>query len=365
MNVVHRYRRRALKTRAAVHVQHGQPLAVEEIELPDPAEGQVQVKLYASGICHSQLHQLHNPQHATPALLGHEATGVVTAAGAGVTHVREGDRVMVTWVPRDSSEDRPRPAPTPYRFRGSDYTSGVYTWAEDLLVSEELVVPLDPGVSVDDTAIIGCAVVTGVGAVLGTAKVQPGETVAVFGAGGVGLNVIAGARIAEASRIIAVDLSDEKLQFAREFGATDLVNASQVNPVEAVQDLTGGGVDYAFDAIGLEVTTQQILLATRPGILGVKRGGTAVLVGVPQGPANIDARALLIGERILRGSLGGSSHPQTDFPQYVEWYKQGLLPLGSLVTKRYGSLDDINEGVRALEQGAISGRSIMVYARPD
>ena len=354
-----------MKTRAAVHVKHGEPLSVEEIELPDPGDGQVQVRLYASGICHSQLHQLHNPDHATPALLGHEATGVITAAGPGVTHVREGDRVMVTWVPRDSNEGRPRPAPTPYRFRGQEYASGVYTWAEDLLVSEELVIPLDASVPVDDTAIIGCAVVTGVGAVLGTAKVQPGETVAVFGAGGVGLNAIAGARIAQAGRVIAVDLSDEKLEFAREFGATDVVNASQGDPVEAIRDLTGGGVDYAFDAIGLEVTTQQIVQAVRPGILGVKRGGTAVLVGVPQGPATIDARALLIGERILRGSLGGSSHPQTDFPQYVEWYKQGLLPLDKLVTKRYGSLDDINEGIRSLEQGAIAGRSVMVYARPD
>lgn len=354
-----------MKTRAAVHVQHGQPLAVEEVELPGPGPGEVLVKLYASGICHSQLHQLHNPQQATPALLGHEATGVVTAAGSGVTHVREGDRVMVTWVPRDSSEERPRPSPTTYRFRGQDHTSGVYTWAEDVLVSEELVLPLASDVGVDDTAIIGCAVVTGVGAVLGTAQVKPGQTVAVFGVGGVGLNVVAGARIAQAGRVIAVDLDDRKLEFAREFGATDFVNASQGDPVEAIRDLTGGGVDYAFDAIGLEVTTQQILLATKPGILGVKRGGTAVLVGVPQGSVSIDARALLLGERILRGSLGGSSHPQTDFPQYVEWYRQGLLPLDQLVTKRYESLDDINEGVRALEQGEITGRSVMVYARPD
>ncbi|MPZ99955.1 MAG: zinc-binding dehydrogenase [Dehalococcoidia bacterium] len=353
-----------LTTRAAVYVKHGNPLDVDEIELPDPGDEEVLVKLFASGICHSQLHQLHRPDHPTPALLGHEATGVVTAAGKSVTHVREGDRVIVTWIPRDATPETPRPARARYRFRGQDYDTLSYTWAEDVLVSEQLVVPLDPEVPVDVTAIIGCAVVTGVGAVIGTAKVQQGETVAVFGVGGVGLNVVAGAKIAGAGRIIAVDLDDEKLKFAEDLGATDLVNASKVNAVEAVQDLTNGGVDYAFDAIGREITMQQILEATRPGTLGVQHGGSAVLVGIPQGDVTLNAR-LFTPERTFRGSLGGSSHPMTDFAQYVAWFKQGALPLDKMVTRQYDSLDDINEGVRALEAGEILGRSIMVYARPD
>lgn len=353
-----------MKTRAAVHVQHGQPLSVDEIELADPGPDEVLVQLYASGICHSQLHQLHNPASPTPTLLGHEATGVVTAKGRNVTHVKEGDRVMVTWVPRDTSPEGPMVQRSKYTYQGQTHDTGVYTWAEDVLVHEQLVLPLDPDVATDITAIIGCAVVTGVGAVLGSAKVQAGQTVAVFGVGGVGLNVVAGAKIAGAGRIIAVDLDDAKLEFARELGATDVVNAGSTDAVEAIRAMTNGGVDFAFDAIGLEVTTQQIIEAVRPGQLGSHRGGTAVLVGVPQKPAAINAMAMLIGERTFIGSLGGSSHPKIDFPQYVEWYKQGALPLDKMVTKIYGSLDDINEGVRALEAGEISGRSIMVYRKP-
>jgi Zn-dependent alcohol dehydrogenase len=354
-----------MKTRAAVHVQHGQPLAVEEIELPDPGPEEVLVHLYASGICHSQLHQLHNPAQSTPALLGHEATRVVLAAGRDVSHVREGDRVMVTWVPRNLPPDAPtgaRPRTT-FGFRGQQMETGTYTWAEHGLFHHQVVVPLPADVPTDVTSIIGCAVVTGVGAVLGSARVQPGETVAVFGVGGVGMNVLAGAKIAEAGRIIAVDLDDAKLDFAREFGATDTINAREADPVEAIRDLTGGGVDYAFDAIGAPVTTRQILEAVRPGVLGSRRGGTAVLVGIPQQPIELDMR-LFTPERNYIGSLGGSSQPDRDFPQYIRWFKEGLLPLEKMVTKRYASLDDINEGVRALEHGEITGRSVMVYAEP-
>ncbi|MPZ99374.1 MAG: zinc-binding dehydrogenase [Dehalococcoidia bacterium] len=353
----------SMKTRAAVHVQHGQPLAVEEVELADPGPEEVLVKLFASGICHSQLHQLHNPAQATPALLGHEATGVVLAKGREVDHVHEGDHVIVTWVPRDSTEEA-RPRPTVYRFRGEEQrASGIYTWAEHVLAHEQLVLPLDPDVPVDVTAIIGCAVVTGVGAVLGTAKVQPGQTVAVFGVGGVGINVLAGAKIAQAGRIIAVDLEPSKLDYAREFGATDCIDARDGDPVEAIQELTGGGVDFAFDAIGHEVTMQQIVAATKPGVLGVRRGGTAVLIGIPQGPVTFNAR-LFTPERSFIGSLGGSSHPIEDYPQYVQWFKEGALPLDKMVTKTYEGLDSINEGVAALERGEIRGRSIMVYDRP-
>ena len=233
-----------------------------------------------------------------------------------------------------------------------------------MLTHEQLVLPLDADVPTDVTAIIGCAVVTGVGAVLGSAKVQPGETVAVFGVGGVGMNVLAGAKIARAGRIIAVDLDDAKLAFAQELGATDTVNGKRENPVEAIRALTGGGVDYAFDAIGLESVINQCLESTRPGILGARRGGTTVSVGIPQGPVTIAPRLFPLGERSLIGSLGGSSHPLEDFPQYVQWYKQGALPLEKMVTKVYEGLDSINEGVRALERNEITGRSIMVYDRP-
>lgn len=355
-----------MKTRAAVDVEHGQPLQIEEIELPDPNADEVLVELYASGICHSQLHQLHNPDLARPLLLGHEATGVVAATGSAVTHVREGDRVMVTWVPRDITVEYPPVPRTRFNFRGRDIEGpNIYTWAEHVLAQQQMVIPLGNDVSVEDTSIIGCATVTGVGAVLGSAKVQPGDTVAVFGVGGVGINVLAGAQIAQAGRIIAVDLNDEKLEFAKEFGATDVINASEVDPVEAINDMTGGGVDYSFDAIGAEVTLRQIVEVAKPGRLGAARGGTAVIVGIPQGPITLPQGLFPVGERHLIGSLGGSSHPAEDYPQYVEWYRQGALPLDKMITKRFNALDDINEGVRSLEAGEISGRSIMVYKRPD
>ncbi len=350
-----------VRSRAAVLAKHGSPLVVEEVEIASPGHDQVLVKLFASGICHSQLHQIHDPKTATPALLGHEATGFVEAVGSGVSHVKEGDRVMVTWVPRSPRDGRPAPEAATTTWRGQSMTNrNVYTWAEHVLCDESLVVPLASDVPMDVTAIIGCAVITGCGAVTNTANVQPGESVAVFGVGGVGLCAIQAAANVGAGMIIAVDLDDRKLEFAREFGATHLVNASTADPVEAVKSLSNGGVDYAFDAIGVATTMSQILLATRPNNWGIGPGGTAILVGVPQGPATLDARQLLMGERIFRGSLGGSGVPDRDFQQYVDWYRTGKLPLDKLVTRRY-RLDEINEAVHALERGQIFGRSIMEY----
>lgn len=355
-----------LKTIAAVDAEYGQPLSVEEIELPDPGPLEVRVKLFATGVCHSQLHEIHNPESARPRLLGHEATGTVEAAGRDVTHVREGDRVMVTWVPCDATEETWNFQRSRATVRGGPgQQSGVFTWAQDVLVHEQMVVKLDDDLPVDATAIIGCAVVTGVGAVLGSAKVQEGETVAVFGVGGVGINVLAGARIAGASRIIAVDLAPEKLEFATKFGATHTVNARDSDPVEAIRELTGGGaqagVDYAFDAIGLELVLNQCLGAVRPGLLGVRRGGTAVSVGIPQGPVTLQPRFFPAGERSLIGSLGGSARPEHDFKDYLRWYRDGLLPLDEMVTLRYASLDAINEAVHALEAGEVTGRAIVEF----
>jgi Zn-dependent alcohol dehydrogenase len=350
-----------VRSRAAILAEHGKPLVIDEVEYGSPGPGQLLVKLFASGICHSQLHQIHDANFPTPALLGHEATGIVEAAGSGVDHVREGDRVFVTWVPRNPRNGRPAPPAAMTNWRGRRTGSrNVYTWAEHVLCDEAYIVPMSGGVPTDVTAIIGCAVITGCGAVTNTVNVQAGETVAVFGAGGVGLCVIQAASNVGAGMIIAVDLDDKKLDFAREFGATHFVNASQTDAVAEVKALSNGGVDYAFDAIGVAKTMSQIVLATRPNNWGVGPGGTAVLVGVPQGPATIDARQLLVGERIFRGSLGGSGVPDRDFQQYLDWFQAGKLPLDKLVTRRY-RLDEINDAVHALESGEIFGRSIIEY----
>jgi Zn-dependent alcohol dehydrogenase len=280
-----------------------------------------------------------------------------------VTHVKEGERVMIQFVPRDLPEGMTTANRTKFTWQGAEYEAGVYTWAEHALLNEQMVVPLPDDVPTDVTAIIGCAVITGVGAALYSAGVQPGQSVAVFGVGGVGANVVAGARIAGADPIIAVDLEEGKLGYAKELGATHAVNASDVNAPEAIRELTGGGVDFAFDAIGVEQAFVQSVESTKPGITGVHKGGTAMIVGIGQGPVALP-RLFPIGERTIQGSIGGSERPQITMPRYVQLYQDGELPLEKLVSTRYDNLDQINEGVQALEQGKIEGRSIIVYDTP-
>ena len=348
------------------------PLEIHEIDLPDPAPTQVVVQQFASGICHSQLHQIHGPR-ARPALLGHESTGVVLKKGNAVTHVDEGDTVLITWVPRDAARIREAPQRIQLELPGGGAAShNVFTWADNTIADHQFVVKADDDIAKDVTAIVGCAIMTGAGAVLHTADVQEGESVAVFGVGGVGLSAICGARMRRANPIIAVDVSDEKLEFAKRFGATHGVNASDGDPVEQIHALVdhpndlavGGasvtGVDYAFDCIGLKTTMEQIAPACRPGHFGARRGGTAVLVGIPGTNVELNAAAMVMHEKQFRGSFGGSCCPDRDFPMFLDWHARGDLDLEALVTERY-RIDDINEATTALEEGKIAGRSILVF----
>ena len=352
------------RTRAAFLVEDNHPLVVDEVELPDPAPDQVLVKLFAGGICHSQLHRIHGRGEtpgAVPAMLGHEGTGVVEAKGRDVTHVKEGDNVMTSWVRRS-----PQAAPTPssqadIRWRDQHIRASAATWAEHLVATEQLVTPLDSDLPTDVTAIVGCAVMTGAGSVVNTLRVRPGESVAVFGAGGVGLCSIVAAAVVDAYPIIAVDLSDDKLTLARKCGATHTVNASGQDPVEAIVSLTGGGVDYAIDAIGATVTQRQIMLVTRNGVTGLTRGGTSLLAGIPhdEGEPALDTR--LLKSKTYMRSTGGDSSPDRDYPIFLRWYRDGKLPLDDIVTRRY-RLDEINDAVDDLGGGRIAGRAIIDYS---
>ena len=348
------------------------PLEIQEITLPDPEPHQVVVRQFASGVCHSQLHQMHRPRRR-PGLLGHEATGVVLKKGSAVSHVDEGDMVLVTWVPRDAANASGAPSRAAVDIGGGETVStSVFTWADHTIADEQFVVGAPSNIATDVTAIIGCAVMTGAGAVLNTANVQKGDSVAIFGVGGVGLSAVVGAKMRGANPIIAVDLDDAKLEFAKRFGATDGINAGKVNAVEAIHAMTGKpdqiasgglpvtGVDFAFDCIGLKVTMEQIVPACRGGHFGACQGGTAVLVGVPHTTVELNAGQMLAQEKQFRGSIGGSCSPDRDFPMFLDWHANGDLDLESLVTERY-PIEDINEATTALEEGRISGRSILEF----
>ena len=351
------------------------PMRIEEINLPDPGPSQVVVKQFASGICHSQLHQIHKPRKG-PVVLGHESTGIILKAGSDVTHVAEGDTVLITWIPRNAATaDGPPVWATLEVSEGLAQSENVFTWADHTIADQQFVVKVDPGIKTDVTAIVGCAVMTGAGAVIRTAGVQAGQSVAILGVGGVGLSAIAGARMAGANPIIAVDLDDEKLEFARKFGATHTLNATNLDPVAAIRELTaqegryslGGrlvcGADFVFDCIGIAKTMEQSVAACRTGRLGVECGGTAVLVGLPTTTLELKAFHMLINEKKFIGSMGGSCVPEKDLPVFLQWYEQGDLDLDALITARY-SIEQINEAATALDEGTIKGRAILEFDCP-
>jgi len=358
--------------RVAVLPQDGNELRIEDVLLPDPGPNEVEVRLYASGICHSQLHEIHTPRE-NPVVLGHEATGIVSKTGRDVNHVSVGDTVLVTWVPRNAAEGGAPPKPATLQVAdGVAKAASVYTWADVTLADQQYIVKVDPEIAKDVTSVIGCAVMTGAGAVINTVDIAPGDSVAVFGVGGVGLCAVAAARVAGADPIIAVDLDDEKLALARNFGATHAINASTENPVQAIHRLTVrdgeftymkvpvSGVDFAFDCIGVATTMKQILAACRRGQFRARQGGTAVLVGLPTGKAELNAMDIVVSEKNFRGSFCGSCIPDVDVPRFIDWYRNGQLDLEALVTRRY-RLDDINEAVAALESGEILGRAIVEF----
>lgn len=350
------------------------PLRIEEVDLPAPTGHQVLVREFASGICHSQLHQIHGPRKR-PQVIGHEATGEVLAVGDQVDHVGVGDRVLLTFQPRNRNQtSRPPGAARVALGDGSDAVSPqIYTWATHTIADEQYVIPMAPDLPTDVTAVVGCAVLTGAGAALRAAAISAGDSVAIWGVGGVGLNTVAAARKLGANPIIAVDLDGAKLDLARRFGATHVVNAADEDPVEAVRRLTPGaddaygyrglpvqGVDVAFDVVATPESFVQAFRATRNGENTLRAGGMTVVVGVPQRDLALPGAEILMSERQVRGTIGGTSIPDEDIPAYLDWYRAGELDLDALITARIG-LDEINEAVQMLDDGKVLGRSIIEF----
>ncbi len=354
----------AVHARIAVLPPGRQTVVLRELDLrPGPYE--VIVEQWAFGVCHSQLDRIFDSSRTAPMLLGHESIGTVVAAGNQVTYVRPGDEVLITWIPRTPLLGRP-PVPSAVTFAdgGTATTHNTFTWGTHALVDEQYVVKAAPGLSQDLGAIIGCALMTGAGAVMNTAGVRAGQSVAVWGTGGVGLCAVAAASILGATPVIAVDIDDDKLKRARQFGATDAVNAATGNPVETIRALTPHpdgtrGVDVALDCTGRGVNIPISLAGVRPGIRGAGiRGGADILVGIPRAPFQLDSFDLLNGEKSLVGCVGGSCDPVRDFATFTEWVADGRFDPGALVTDRY-TLDQLDTAVDDLHAGRVGGRAVV------
>lgn len=363
------------KARVAITPADGR-IQIESILLPDPGPHEVLVRTLATGICHSQLTDMKHAQAAgQPMALGHEATGDVLAVGREVRAVAPGDRVFVTWLPRDGGPLARHPgSPVLARSAGPDaHCNAVFTWADHLLCDELYVVPFPADLPADVTSIIGCAVMTGAGAVINTADVQAGESVVVFGTGGVGICSIVAAAERGAHPIIAIDVDDAKLEWAKKQGATHAINARTTDAVEAIHALTASpekrtilgtpvsGARYAFDCVGGEHVVKSLLpsLTTQP--LGTAERGLAVMVGIVTLPTlEVSPGDIMLSEKALTGSIGGSSVPARDFPIFCDWVRRGRLDLRSIVTRRH-AFDEIADVAAALDRGEITGRAIVVF----
>src|ERR1700733_1800509 len=358
--------------RAAVLHEFGQPLVVEELELDPPREGEVRVQMVARGVCPSDLHVVQGIHPTSlPVVLGHEGAGIVEDLGPGVSGLEPGDHVLLTWLPycghcRECVRGRPNICENTawYDATMEDGTCrfslggepvhhyNTSSFAERSVVPARTAIKVDPDLPLSELALMGCAVMTGVGAVLNTARVRPGETVAVVGCGGVGLNVVQGARIAGAGTIIAIDIVPAHLELARELGATDVVDG-RTDPVAAVRELVPAGVDHAFEALGRPETIATTLELTA-------RGGQALLIGMapPDARVGLDALTMTLEERSVRGSWYGSCVPLRDIPLLIKLYRDGRLRLEPLITTC--GLDDVNDAFVRMQAGE-TARSGIVY----
>ncbi len=363
--------------KAVICRELNKPVVVEEVSFDPPGRGEVTVKLAACGVCHSDLSATNGTIALPPPLiLGHEGAGEIVEVGEGVSGLAAGDRVVSNWIymcgkcrfclsgrpvlcPEQSKALTTPPAGTPRVKDRSGKPLGIFSgcgvMAQYATLSADNVIRIDPGIPLDRAALVGCAVTTGVGAVFNTARVEPGATVAVFGCGGVGLNVIQGAAIAGAERILAIDAMDAKLEMARKFGATDTLAVKPgQDPTKDIKKLTGGGPDYAFECVG---SGELIANAYK----AVRRGGKAVVVGVarPTDATTFRPMTMVFEEKTLQGSYFGSCVPRIDFPRMLHLYMAGKLKLDELITRRY-AIDEAPQAFADLESGR-NARGVIVF----
>jgi S-(hydroxymethyl)glutathione dehydrogenase/alcohol dehydrogenase len=337
-----------MKTKAAVLIETGKQLVLGELEVPELKPGQVLVDIAFSGICRTQILEAkgHKGEDKyTPHCLGHEGSGIIKDVGEGVKKVKPGDKVILSWM-KGSGADVPG---TVYKFEDKDVNSGaITTFGRQSVISENrvTVVP-DDKVSMKEAAVIGCAVATGLGSVFNTAKAASGQSMAVFGAGGIGLCAVAGASIAGCKPIIAVDVNDKKLELAREMGATHCINSIESDPVEEIGKIHEGGLDFTIESSGIPKVMAQALECVR------NQGGSTVIIGNAHHGEKLcfDPSQLNMGKRLL-GTWGGDNIPDKHFPYYMELISSGKLNLNPLISKIY-PLEEINEAIDDLETGKV------------
>ena len=368
-----------ITTRAAVAFAASQPLSIETVDLAAPAAGEVLVEIKATGICHTDAYTLSgaDPEGIFPAILGHEGAGIVREVGAGVTILKPGDHVIPLYTPecrqckfclsgktnlcgaiRETQGQGLMPdGSSRFSLNGEPlyHYMGTSTFANFTVVPEIALAKIREDAPFDKVCYIGCGVTTGLGAVMNTAKVEAGATVAVFGLGGIGLNVVQGARLAGAERIIGIDLNPQRQMLAEQFGMTDFINPTDVaNVVEAIVDLTDGGVDYSFECIGNTDVMRQALECCHKG------WGESIIIGVAGAGQEIATRPFqLVTGRVWRGTAFGGAKGRTDVPQIVDWYMDGKINIDDLITHTLG-LDEINAGFDVMHAGE-SIRSVVVY----
>jgi len=358
--------------KAAVLREVGKPLQIEDVQINKPGPHEVLIRTVAAGLCHSDLHFMEGSYpHPLPAVLGHESAGIVEQVGSEVRTVKVGDHVITCLSAycghcESCLTGHLSLCVSPETKRGADEEPRLTTaagpmiqflnlssFAEHMLIHEHACVAIRKDMPLDRAALIGCSVMTGVGAAIHTSGVRPGETVAVIGCGGVGLSAINGAAIAGAGRIIAIDMVGSKGNLAMEFGATDFIDASQTDAVKEVLEMTKGGVHHSFEAIGLSKTAEQAFNMLR-------RGGTANIIGmIPVGQSITLMGAAFLGEKKLQGSMMGSNRFPVDMPRLVDFYMNGKLKLDQMISQRI-KLEQVNEGFADMKRGELA-RSVIMF----
>jgi S-(hydroxymethyl)glutathione dehydrogenase/alcohol dehydrogenase len=368
-----------MDVRAAVAFAAGEPLSIETVQLEGPRAGEVLVEIKATGVCHTDAYTLsgNDPEGLFPAIMGHEGAGIVVDVGAGVTSVKKGDHVIPLYTPecrqckfctsgktnlcqaiRETQGRGVMPDGTSrFSFKGKPlhHYMGTSTFANFTVLPEIAVAKIREDAPFDKVCYIGCGVTTGIGAVINTAKVEPGANVAVFGLGGIGLNVIQGARLVGANRIIGIDTNPAKVPLATKFGMTDFVNPKDVdNVVAAIVAMTGGGVDYSFECIGNVNVMRQALECCHKG------WGESIIIGVAGSGQEISTRPFqLVTGRVWRGTAFGGAKGRTDVPKIVDWYMNGKINIDDLITHTM-PLKDINHAFDLMHEGK-SIRSVIQY----